>query len=186
MTPGGVLVHHIAGRTRFRVPEKLGDSGYFANVTEQLGQCPGVSSVIVSELTGSVLVLHEATEPDVLIAYARTFELFDLPAAPVRAASAGRPPAELITHGLGQLDQWIRAQTGRSTDLRSLALTGLIGAAVWQTLRGQLLPAAGTLIWYALTVATNDPRRPSDQDTDGAAAHERADSAVTNPRLRTD
>jgi hypothetical protein len=185
MTPGGVLVHHIAGRTRFRVPEKRGDGGYFANVTEQLGQCPGVSAVSASEVTGSVLVLHEATEPDVLIAYARTFELFDLPAVTVPAVNAGRPPAELMTDGLDQVDGWIRAQTGRSTDLRSLALTGLIGAAVWQTLRGQLLPAAGTLIWYALTVATNDRRR-SGHDTDRAAAQERADSALTNPRLRTD
>jgi hypothetical protein len=179
MTPGGVLVHHVAGRTRFRVLEKRGDSGYFTNVTEQLGQCPGVSSVIASEVTGGVLVLHEDPEPDVLVAYARTFELFDVPADTVPAIDAGRPPAELINHGLGQLDQWIRAETGRGTDLRSLVLTGLVGAAVWQTLRGQLLPAAGTLIWYALSVATNERRRPGGQGKDTAGAdYERIDSSV--------
>jgi hypothetical protein len=174
-----MLVHHIAGRTRFRILEKRGDSAYFANVTEQLGQCPGVSSVIASEVTGSVLVLHEAPEPDVLVAYARTFELFNLPAATVPAVHAGRPPAELITHSLGHLDQWIRAETGSCTDLRSLVLTGLIGAAVWQTLRGQLLPAAATLIWYALSVATNDRGQPAGQETDTARAdQERVDSSV--------
>jgi hypothetical protein len=179
MTPDGVLVHHITGRTRFRILEKRGDSAYFANVTEQLGQCPGVSSVIASDVTGSVLVLHEAPDPDVLIAYARTFELFDMPAATVPAVDAMRPPAELINNSLGQLDQWIRAETGRGADLRSLVLTGLIGAAVWQTLRGQVLPAAATLIWYTLSVATNDRRRPAGQETDTARAdHERVDSSV--------
>jgi hypothetical protein len=178
MTPGGVLVHHLAGRTRFRVPKKRGDAGYFANVTEQLGQCPGVTSVTGSEVTGSVLVLHDAPEPDVLVAYARTFELFDVDAA-VPAVDAVRSPAELITHSLGQLDRWIRAETGRGTDLRSLMLTGLVGAAVWQALRGSVLPAAGTLIWYALTVATKDsPRSGAQAGAEARDDHARVDAPL--------
>jgi hypothetical protein len=180
MNPAGVLVHHVAGRTRFRIPEKRVDSGYFANVARQLAQCPGVLSVTASQVTGSVLVLHEAAEPDVLVAYARTFDLFDVPDSTPDAPGATRPPAEILGHGLAQLDQWIRTQTGRRTDLRSVALTALVGAALWQTLRGQLLPAGATLIWYALAVASRD--RESDRDRTVDAVGNAPRQAV-NPSL---
>jgi hypothetical protein len=159
MTPVATLEHQISGRTRFRVPEKRGDGGYFAHVSEQLGQCPGVTAVTTSVVTGSVLVVHEAADADVLIAYARTFDLFELPEQPSVSITTGRAPADIVNNGLRQIDDWVRAETGQGTDLRSLALTGLIAAAVWQMLRGQLLPAAGTLIWYALSVASEGRQR---------------------------
>jgi hypothetical protein len=105
-----------------------------------------------------MLVLHEAADPDVLVAYARTFELFEIPDS--GAGSPGRPrsPAEIITERVRHADQWVRIASADGTDLRSVALIGLIGAAGWQVLRGQVLPAATTLIWYALAVAAADRR----------------------------
>jgi hypothetical protein len=93
----------------------------------------------------------------VLVAYARTFDLFELPDSPP-GADTSRAPAVILSHGLERLDQWVRTETGRTTDLRSVALTALIGAALWQMIRGQVLPAAATLIWYALAVAARDRR----------------------------
>jgi hypothetical protein len=153
MSPAATLVHHMPGRTRVRVPIKRGDSEYFAKLREHLAQCPGVTWVTTSALTGSVLVAHEAADPDVLVAYARTFELFELLESSDGFAGQPRSPAAMINGGARRLDEWIRTQTTGGTDLRSLALTGLIGAALWQLLRGQALPAATTLVWYALTVA---------------------------------
>jgi hypothetical protein len=180
MTPAGLLVHHIPGRTRFRIPVKRGDRAYFANLTEQLGQCPGVGAVTASEVTGSVLVLHEAADPDVLVSYARTFDLFDVPDA-LSGGEAIRPPAEILNLSLGHVDEWIRTHTRRGTDLRSVALTGLVGAAIWQMLRGQTLPAAATLIWYALTVASRD-RQGSGGRQEGQTTS-RADHAEVDPAL---
>ena len=175
MTPSATLVHHIDGRTRFRVAEKRGDREYFARVSEKLEHCPGVFSVTVSEVTGSVLVFHEPIEVGVLASYARTFELFDSAEAGTEARMITRPPAEIVGHRLGQLDGWVRAQTGRSTDLRSVALTGLLSAALWQMLRGQILPEAVTLVWYALAMVSNGRR-------DGGG---HSDHAAPAPQLAT-
>jgi hypothetical protein len=147
------LVHHIPGRTRFRVVGRGEDGPFFARLKEQLAQCPGVISVATSQLTGSVLVHHNAADPDVLIAYARTMELFDIEAGAM-AGDTSRLPATMVTAAIGQLDRWVRSESRPATDLRSLAVTGLVGAAVWQLLRGRIFPPATTLIAYALGVAT--------------------------------
>ena len=177
MKPRAAIVHQVAGRTRFRIPERRSDPGYFAHVSEQLGQCPGVESVMTNAITGSVLVVHETDEPDVLIAYARTFELFDTLDGPASALERSRPPADIINVGLRHMDAWVRAETKQSTDLRSVALTGLIAAAVWQMLRGQLFPAAGTLLWYALSVASERRSSGGEQVTPDAD-YEGVDSPV--------
>jgi hypothetical protein len=155
MTPEASIVHHLPGRTRFRVAAKRGDADYFSRLREQLGQCPGVLSVTTSAVTGSVLVIHEAADSDTLLSYARTFELFELAVENAGAVERVRSPAEILTHNLERMDRWVRTETRQTTDLRSLALTGLIGAAVWQALRGQVFPAAATLVWYAITVVSD-------------------------------
>jgi hypothetical protein len=167
------LVHHISGRTRFRVVGRREDGPYFARLKEQLAQCPGVISVATSQLTGSVLVHHNASNADVLIAYARTMELFDIEAGAARAADTSRVPATILTGSIGQLDRWVRSESRPATDLRSLAVTGLVGAAVWQLLRGRIFPPATTLIAYALGVAsTSLPVAAGDVDDTVGVAEE--------------
>jgi hypothetical protein len=171
----------MAGRTRFRVAARRGDRQYFASLREHLIQCPGVLSVTTSELTGSVLVDHDAADPDVLVAYARTFELFDVPESRAGGADRLRSPTDILTDRARRLDQWVRTETAGATDLRSVALTALIGAAVWQVLRGPVLPAAATLIWYAMAVAAGDQRQPGggrQTPTAGSAHQEEIDSPV--------
>jgi hypothetical protein len=157
VTPVAVFTHHIAGRTRIRVLAKRGDAEYFARMREQLAHCPGVASVVTNEATCSVLVFHDAADPDVLADYGRTFELFDA-SVPVPTRRELRAPAAIVTEGISLLDKWVKAGTGQSTDLRSVALTGLVGATIWQMLRGPLLPAAATLLWYTLAVVATDNR----------------------------
>jgi hypothetical protein len=159
------IAHHIAGRTRFRIVDARGDRAYFARLLEQMGQCPGALSVTTNATTGSVLIVHEAADPDVLIAYARTFELFDVQEESPGAIDSVRPPAVILTSRIDRMDRWVRAETQQATDLRSVAMMGLVGAALWQLLRGQVFPAATTLVWYALTVASgHGPIRPARQD----------------------
>jgi hypothetical protein len=158
MTPAAVCAHHVAGRTRIRVAAKRGDSEYFVRVREQLTHCPGVASVTTNEATGSVLVLHDAADPGVLIAYARTFELFEMSGLAAAQEAASRPPAQILSDGISRLESWVRTGTNHATDLRSVALSGLVGATIWQMLRGPLLPAAATLLWYTLAVTAKDDR----------------------------
>jgi Heavy metal associated domain 2 len=181
MTPRATLAHHIDGRTRFRIPDKRGDREYFARVIEKLEQCPGVVSVTANDMTASVLIIHEANDVDVLTSYARTFELFDSADADTKRRMMTRPPGEILGHRFGQLDGWVRAQTGRTTDLRSLALTGLLGTALWQMLRGRILPEAVTLLWYAFAVVANGqrhsanrPEHPAGAQTSGAEPEAKA------------
>jgi hypothetical protein len=137
---------------RIRIHERRRDDAYFAHVADQLRQCPGVRDVIVTPLTGSVLVLHEATDTTVIGDYARALDLFEVAAPSPTGVSHEPLPDELIRTGLGRVDTWMRRESGDGADLRSMALIGLLGAAVWQFARGEMLPAGATLLWYALTL----------------------------------
>jgi hypothetical protein len=178
VTPEAAVEHHIPGRTRFRVSSKRGAADYFAGLREQFPQCPGVVSVTTNHVTGSVLIIHDSAEPGVLVDYARTLGLFDVrDQARAGALERVRPPDEILTHRLEQLDQWVQTETRRETDLRSVALTGLIAAALWQLLRGPVFPAAATLFWYALSVA----RRPAHSGTQGRTSAANADETLDTP-----
>jgi hypothetical protein len=138
---------------RVRVEERRRDDAYFAHVDQQLRQYPSILDVVVTPLTGSILILHEGTDPDVIIGYAKAFDLFEI-APPASGPIDGEPlPAHVIRAGLARVDQWVRRESEDRADLRSLALLGLLGAAIWQMMRGTVLPAGATLLWYALVLS---------------------------------
>lgn len=150
MLPTAVIAHRLPGRVRIRIESRRRDAAYFAHLDQQLRQCPSVLDVAVTPITGGLLILHDGTDPDVIIEYARTFELFELAVDVPAARDTEQPPAEVIRVGLDGVDQWVQRETAGRTDLRSLGLVALLGAAVWQMARGYVLPAGATLLWYAL------------------------------------
>lgn len=159
MLPAAALVHQVPGRVRVRVEECRRDAAYFARVAEQLRQCPSVLDVTATPATGSILILHEGTDLDVIVGYARALDLFEL-APPAGRAAEDPLPDQIIRERLHHVDRWIRRESDDHADLRSLALIGLLAGAVWQVVRGQVLPAGATLLWYALAL-TREPRPPA-------------------------
>lgn len=155
MLPTAVMVHQLPGRLRLRVADRRRDTAYFEQLAQQLGQCPGVVEALVRPLTGSVLILHEGRDSDVILEYARVFNLFEVAQPVAPALPAADRPGQVIRQRLRQVDRWMRHESRDQTDLRSVAFVGLLGAGIWQALRGNLLPAGATLLWYALALTRN-------------------------------
>jgi hypothetical protein len=147
------IAHETRGRLRLKIPEKRGDTAYFARLAEQLAQCPGITRVEGKTRTGSILIFHApGTGAKDIAAYARQSELFFLiqpSAAPQQTlleyASAG---ARTIDRGLS------RASRG-FIDLPSALLIALLVMAVRQTAQGQIMIPAASLLWYAAGLITS-------------------------------
>ncbi len=52
------LSHQMAGRARFRLPERRGDRPFFDALARKLQACKGVNSVVTNPRTGSILIFH--------------------------------------------------------------------------------------------------------------------------------
>jgi Heavy metal associated domain 2 len=137
-------VHHLPGRTRFKIPERRGDHAFFDEISEQLRKFPSVRGVEANPVTASLL-LHYSGDLDsepmqaVLNALAEIVEP-ELSAAPV----ATRLRAEAV-----EVDQAIQRFTHGALDLSSATALGLLALAGVQLLRGQQPVIAISLAWYA-------------------------------------
>ena len=132
MLPTAYLVHQISGRTRLRVPDKRGDTGYFKSVTKALSGLAGVEQVIVTPATASILIHHKGdTEP--IVAAARERGLFAIDVVPKR--SPGPSSTEVDTNRIlpSPLDT---------------AAKGLAGLALLQAARGQPFGSAVENFWH--------------------------------------
>lgn len=143
------VVAHLPGRLRVRaetfriLPEVAGE------VVDRIREEPGVSSATASALTGSVLVLYDPAETQILRllrAIVLTGGLAGL-AVDRRDAEPTRPPGDRVRDALRGLDARIRGAAGGKADLRvavpsTLAVLGL----------GKLLTGGATRVpeWYDL------------------------------------
>jgi Heavy metal associated domain 2 len=125
-------------------------------LVETLTECPEILSVHANPATASVIVEHADGGFEAVVSYARDHDLFEIQQeAPGNRAKA---PGMLLEQALTRLDGWVRSETAERSTLGSIAITGLVLGAVWQTARGQLLPAATSLVWYALSLAPGRTR----------------------------
>lgn len=150
------LAHEIPGRLRLKIPEKRGDTAYFARLAEQVTQCPGVLDAAGKAHTGSLLVLHSSgTSTADIAAYAKRSGLFSLTAKPTVF------PQTLLQHataGANILDRGLSAASCGFLDLPSALLLTLVVLAIRQAAQGQVLIPAFSLLWYALELVTPTKR----------------------------
>ncbi len=177
MLPAAIVVHRMPGRVRVRVDDHRRDEAYFARVVKQLRECPTVVDVAATPVTGSILIQHEGTDTDTIRSHARAFDLFEMMTPSDRIDAAGPPPDRVVRAGLFRVDQWMRREGGNGAQLRSVALVGLLGAAVWQALRGHVLPASATLVWYALLLSGRSGPKGGHPELDVATAAKDAGDA---------
>jgi Heavy metal associated domain 2 len=170
MRPPAYVVHRLASRTRLRVPDLSRDHERCDFVVEALSHCPEVVAVRANPVTASIVLEHDDDALDRIAAYARDLNLFDLepqpPGAPAKA------PGIVMEHALARVDAWVRAETGDRSTLGSVAVMALLAGAVWQAARGQVLPAATTLVWYALALAPPRARQLLESGEEKASARE--------------
>ncbi|HYE36872.1 HMA2 domain-containing protein [Methylocaldum sp.] len=148
------VIHELPGRLRLRIPEKRSDAVFFADLAERLTQCPGVTRVAPNALTGSVLLLHSSETRAVDVAkYAEQSALFSV--KPVSAAPV-RTLGQHASEGLDAFDRSLNSVSGGLVDLQSVFFLLLLGLAVHQARRGQLLVPAVSLLWEAIGLVGAD------------------------------
>lgn len=157
------VAHRTADRTRLRLAERAPAQGRAKHQAELLRLAERLRQDLSQDLpeddrllrieprptTGSLIIEHSAVERlDLasLLAGAGC-RLVDAPEDP---AVPGLSP---LWSGLRQVDQGVRRTSSGSADLRTLLFLLLLGLAVAQLLRGQVLAPAASLLWYAFDLA---------------------------------
>jgi hypothetical protein len=143
MIPDAVIAHASTGRLRIKIPSQKGNLAVLKSQGDQVAACPGILSVEVNPLTGSMLFLHQTTIT-AISEYARSHELFTLQEQS-RYPTAN--PANFrrdIRQTFKNVDRQIQTMTSGELDLGGLVIAVLVGTGAMQILAG----TAGALPWY--------------------------------------
>lgn len=137
------VVHTLPGRTRLRIPKRRGDRALFTSIAERLSAEAGIARIEVQPLTGSILAFHGVRLAD-LGAVAEESGLFRLE---TERAKSPPPQRERISRR-----REARQGPGAPIEPRLVLASGLLAIALWQVARGNFLPPALTLVWYAARI----------------------------------
>jgi hypothetical protein len=161
MLPQAQIVHQLRGRLRLKIREKRQDPEYFTNLCSRIEALGEVMEVSANPTTGSVLLLHPELPYERLEPQLAALELFEIVAAPPPRQSALIP----VFDGVARLDKGLSTGTSGNFDLRTLAVIGLLGVAVHQLYRGNIVGPAIPMLMSALDLARQIPVAKAD-DTD--------------------
>ena len=144
MMPEAIIAHESSGRLRIKIPASRGDAGVLAAYRDYLSQCPGIISVEINPVTGSMLFLHQ-TSAAAIFDYAHEKNVFarkvPVPATREKAPALQKDMADTFKG----FDRQIRSLTDGDMDLRGMAFAALAMSGIYQILRGN----AGALPWHA-------------------------------------
>ena len=143
--PKASLVHHMPGRTRFRIDRRRNDKGYFDAVADRLRQMPGVTRVDTNSHTGSVLVQHEDHLDNLLDTIFGDSELAEL----LELVLGAPPIAQRLRSEITVIDNVVQRFSDGNLDLGTAASFGLLGLAALQLVVGLQVSGAVSLAWYA-------------------------------------
>jgi hypothetical protein len=151
------LVHKAPGRLRLRVPEMRGEAPFFRELVARISPLEDIELVQANPDTGGILILHRRdTQQAVLDRLASVVNLTEEEYVPPSVFSRA------VT-GLGKLDEVIARETRGGSSLSSVIFLVLVGMALAQITRGQVMAPASSLLWYALDLTrVKRPRSPGD------------------------
>jgi hypothetical protein len=145
------VTHYLPGRLRLKIPEKKGNTVYFAHLADHLAKCPGITGMDINTLTGSLLLLHSAAiDLSDIASYAEQFALFSIQQLP---SASRKSLADYAATGLDAFDRGLTTVSWGIVDIRSLLLLLLLALMVRQARQGQLVGAATSLLFSALDLA---------------------------------
>ncbi len=146
MAPKAYAVHHIRGRSRFRIPARRGDKAFFAELARRVARLPGVTRVDANPASASILIHHSA-DLDALLD-----EALGSDTAQLAEFVLSLPPVARRLHAeVAALDGIVRRWSAGGFDLGTVAAFGLVALAGLQLLRRQQSATAPavSLAWYA-------------------------------------
>ena len=140
------IAHTTSGRTRIKWAGDRDDKASIIGVAENIATIEGVDQAVPRLSTGSIIIEHEqaewsSLEPEIADRLSLKF------GAPV---SQPRTAMDTINQGIDQVNGALKSI---NTDLGSVTVLLLLILTVAQALRGQVLSASGSYLWYALSIA---------------------------------
>lgn len=148
MLPVARCVHRLPTRARIRIPSRKRDAGFFSVLRERLNRCGQVTGVETNYLTGSALIFFSGDFASIA-RFAEKEGIF-------RLADKKHNPNS-VTHATvatyKRLDSQVKRLTGGEIDLPGATWLALVGAGVYQIVRGKFTaPAWYTAFWYGLNI----------------------------------
>lgn len=132
------VVHQSPGRTRIRLPRPGRDAATMAKAKEATSLVPGVHHVEVNPTTGSLLLHHRGSEPDMELLSGKLEAAVGLilDAVPPRERPRARGEVSVLARnvrtGFAELDARVVEATGGWLDLKMAVPLALLGAAALQ------------------------------------------------------
>lgn len=142
--------HTMPGRVRFAVPTLVGNEKRGAFLSEKLETLPGVTSVQVSSVTGSVLIRYHEEMVQAELLFAAVVRLLGLD------AELERPPKPILVRELrsvlDSLNRVVHDRTGGLLDFTSALLIVLAGVGAKKLFSegAKAMPGGFTLVWWGL------------------------------------
>ncbi len=141
------IAHQTEGRTRLRALERPVEPAELLVLADGVGDLPGVDAVDCRTTTGSLVIEHpehpwEEIEDQlaqfdvVVVASADMGDGYVDGLAPVRAT-------------IGHVDGLMTRLTAGGVDMRTLSFVLMLGLALRQMMRGQVMVPAISFLWYA-------------------------------------
>lgn len=177
--PSAYIKHQLPGRVRLKIPQKKGDLGYFDRIAELFADCPGITQLQLNPPAASVLICHGAETHFVTIAeFAQTNGLFTITEQPEEETFLVPylPIPKVTSSGLNRLDQSLMDFSQGRLDGRSLLFLALIGLAVRQMTKGNIMGPATTLLWYAFSLLKEENKKILDSDRFDPDSHAGSES----------
>jgi len=165
--PSAYIKHQLPGRVRLKIPQKRGDFRYFDRIAELFTDCPGITQLQLNPPAASILICH-VTETDFLniAEFAQTNGLFTITEQPEETYSMPYLPIPKFTSkGLNRVDESLMDFSQGLLDGRSLLILALIGLAVRQMTKGNIMGPATTLLWYAFSLLKEENGKTFDPDS---------------------
>lgn len=163
--PSAVVAHACAGRLRLSFPDRKEQRPFFEEICEAVLQLPGVTKVEGRPATGSLIITHEGAHVQ-LIEAARERGVFGAQ----EPASSSAAHAKETTDWQSLVETLLKDMSTPSGAARSAAIVALIGMAVLQASRGQIMPPSTTALWYALSLLLGAGAPSGEGSGDGAGS----------------
>lgn len=146
--PYAFCIHQAPKRIRLKIPSKKGKEDYFVSLKDKMSTVEGIINIKTNPITGSVVFLHSCDFREI-VNYAESQNLFRV----ITTQHSVTPINEKISNVFISVNNKITQITTGYLDLRTLIFLSLMGAGIYQIIRGNLLiPAWYTAFWYAFNI----------------------------------
>jgi hypothetical protein len=162
--PVARLAHACTGRTRLSFPGRKEQRSFFEQICDGTLRLPGVRQVEGRPATGSLIVTHDGTA-EALLEAARASGIFV-----VEAPASGPAPASEAPDWQSVLGMALADVVNPAGAARAAAIVGLLGMALVQAGRGNIMPPATTALWYALSLLLGSGAPSGGDSADGTGS----------------